>query len=228
MAALGRMSAAIVHEISQPLAAMEATLAAAGMSLPSAPAKTASRIETARNLIRRMQRTTKHLKTFSRKESAAMAPIAVEPVIESALELVGPRAKAVGVTPEFARADGLPMVRAGQVRLEQVLVNLLLNALDAVEGRAGAAIRIVVTQTSGEVRIEVHDTGPGIAPEDIDRVTEPFFSTKTNSEGLGLGLAISQAILSEFGGRLEIASEPERGATMTAILPAVAESEGMK
>ena len=219
MAALGRMSAAIVHEISQPLAAMEASLAAAELSLQTASAKTAPRIETARNLIRRMQRTTKHLKSFSRKEEGRLEVIDAVLVVESALDLVQPRARAVGVVPRLIRPAAAMLVRAGRVRLEQVLVNLLLNAMDAVEGEAGGKIEVTLEERAGELRISVSDTGSGIAPEDLARVTEPFFSTKTNSEGLGLGLAISQAILAEFGGRFEIRSTRETGTVMTAILP---------
>ena len=220
MAALGRMSAAIVHEISQPLAAMEATLAAAEMSLDSAPEKTAPRIGTARQLIHRMQRTIKHLKAFSRKESGPRSLICLSPILDSALELVAPRARAVGVVPELAEVEPGLFADAGQVRLEQVLVNLLLNALDAVEGQPGARVWLEARRRGGEIRLEVHDTGPGIDPEDLERVTEPFFSTKTQSEGLGLGLAISQAILTEFGGRLEITSQPGEGTVMVAVLPA--------
>jgi len=223
MAALGRMSAAIVHEISQPLAAMEATLAAAEISLERAPEKTATRIDTARGLIRRMQRTTKHLKSFSRKESGTLEPVDTRAAAESALELVQPRARAVGVEPLLIAPEGALMVRAGRVRLEQVLVNLLLNALDAVEGRAGAAVTLSIGRTGDELRMTVRDNGPGIAAEDLVRVTEPFFSTKTASEGLGLGLAISQAILSEFGGRLELASPEDGGAEISAVLPVVEE-----
>ncbi len=220
MAALGRMSAAIVHELSQPLAAMEAVLAAAGISIDAGapPEKAATRIETARSLIRRMQRTTKHLKSFARKESGTLEEIDARTVAESALELVQPRARAVGVLPRLEPGAAL-MVRAGRVRLEQVLVNLLLNALDAVEAQPQAEITLRLSEAEGVARIEVCDTGPGIPPEDLPRVVEPFFSTKTQSEGLGLGLAISQAILSEFGGRLEIASRPGEGTVMAAIMP---------
>ncbi|MCE5973771.1 ATP-binding protein [Sinirhodobacter sp. WL0062] len=224
MAALGRMSAAIVHEVSQPLAAMEATLAAAELSLERTPERTGPRIETARNLIRRMQRTIKHLKSFSRKESGTLDEIDPVQVAESALELVQPRARAVGVVPDLT-VEGAPIrVKAGRVRLEQVLLNLLLNALDAVEGLPRREVRLIVATHGAEVHLSVEDTGTGIAPEDLPRVTEPFFSTKTNSEGLGLGLAISQAILSEFGGRFEVHSVPGEGTRMTAILPLIEEA----
>ena len=87
------------------------------------------------------------------------------------------------------------------------------------ENQARKEERAALEQAASELRIAVRDTGSGIAPEDLARVTEPFFSTKTNSEGLGLGLAISQAILAEFGGRFEICSTQGTGTVMTAILP---------
>lgn len=217
MAALGRMSTAIVHEISQPLAAMEATLAAAEIGLPQADTGTAPRLATARGLIRRMQRTTKHLKSFGRKEAGALNLIDLAPVVTSALELVTPRARAVGVLPTFTPAS--VTVMAGAVRMEQVAVNLILNALDAVEGHPGARVTVTLSAQGPHAQLTVTDTGPGIAPDVLPRVTEPFFSTKTSGEGLGLGLAISKAILSEFGGDLAITSAPGAGTTVTVTLP---------
>lgn len=220
MAALGRMSAAIVHELSQPLAAMEATLAAAELSGDGARTKT--RISTARNLIARMQRTTKHLKSFSRKEQNLRTLTDLNRVAENALDLVAPRARAVGVAPALHAAAQPPLAMAGPVRLEQVCLNLLLNALDAVEGRPDASVRIETARDGAVVSLAVSDNGPGIAPDDLARVTEPFFSTKVGGEGLGLGLSISQAIVTEFGGRLDIASRPGSGTTVTVVLPAAA------
>jgi two-component system, NtrC family, C4-dicarboxylate transport sensor histidine kinase DctB len=224
MAALGRMSAAIVHEVSQPLAAMEAVLAAAELSMPAVGGeKSQGRIATARGHIRRLQRSIKHLKSFSRKAPAVLEPVDLRQVTENALDLVAPRAKVVGIWPGIG--PGSPVrVRAGMVRMEQVMVNLLLNALDAVEGQAAG--QVMVTLTAGEVAmIRVRDNGMGIAPQDLARVAEPFFSTKLTGGGLGLGLSISQAIVGEFGGRLEIASVEGQGTEVTVSLP-LAQSEG--
>lgn len=220
MAALGRMSTAIVHEISQPLAAMEATLTAAEITLPAGESRTAPRLATAKGLIRRMQRTIKHLKSFGRKEPGERRLTDLGPVIASAIELVTPRARAVGVNPVFVAPDVPQLVMAGVVRMEQVVVNLLLNALDAVEGCTAAAITVTLDSTGETVRIRVTDTGPGIAPEDLPRVAEPFFSTKPGGAGLGLGLSICRAIVGEFGGALTLASEPGRGTEVTVTLPA--------
>lgn len=221
MAALGRMSTAIVHEISQPLAAMEATLTSAELSMPPGDTATAPRLATARGLIRRMQRTIKHLKSFGRKEAGERSVIDLRQVGASALELVTPRARAVGVTPRLLQPDEPVLVLAGSVRMEQVAVNLLLNALDAVEGRVGADIALCLSVSDGHVALSVKDNGHGIAPEAMSRVTEPFFSTRTGGEGLGLGLSICKAIVTEFGGALTIVSDAGQGATVTVTLPRV-------
>ncbi len=219
MAALGRMSAAIVHEISQPLAAMEATLAAAEIALPKGQDKTQSRLSTARGLVRRMQRTTKHLKSFSRKEQGELSLINIAHTVENAIELTAPRAKTAGITPAFTPPNPPIFIRAGAIRMEQVLVNLLLNALDAVGGCPAPAITVTVQNDGKTTTLTVTDTGAGIDPSDLPRVTEPFFSTKITGEGLGLGLSISQAIVQEFGGQIDVASTIGQGTKVTITLP---------
>ncbi|MBR9839894.1 MAG: sensor histidine kinase [Rhodobacteraceae bacterium] len=225
MAALGRMSAAIVHEVSQPLAAMEATLTAAEFSLSRAPEQTAARLQSARGLIRRMQRMTKHLKNFSRREAAPLAPVPVVEVARSALALTRPRADAAGIHPRFEAPAGDPMVRAGHVRLEQVLVNLLHNAIEAVEPGRGE-VTLSIRETGGELVLAVRDNGPGIPEEVLPRMTEPFFSTKIGAEGLGLGLAISFEVVQQFGGRLDIRNHPDGGAEISVILPLLENRNG--
>lgn len=222
MAALGRMSAAIVHEISQPLAAMEATLGAAEIALThdSTPQdKTLARLTTVRGLVRRMQRTTKHLKSFSRKEQGELALIDLAQTVENALDLTAPRAKTVRITPQFTPPTPPIHIRAGAIRMEQVLVNLLLNALDAVDGCPDARITITAQNHGPTTTLTVTDTGSGIDPATLPRVTEPFFSTKISGEGLGLGLSISQAIVQEFGGQISITSQQNHGTTVTVTLP---------
>ncbi|SEM74695.1 two-component system, NtrC family, C4-dicarboxylate transport sensor histidine kinase DctB [Pseudorhodobacter antarcticus] len=225
MAALGRMSAAIVHEISQPLAAMEATLAAAEIALPPGQTKTQTRIDTARGLVRRMQRTTKHLKSFSRKEQGTLTLVNLTQAIENAIDLTAPRARTAGVTPKFTPPNPPLYVRAGAIRIEQVLVNLLLNALDAVQGMHAPQITLTTTAGPDLTTLTVTDTGAGISAADLPRVTEPFFSTKISGENLGLGLSISQAIVQEFGGQIALNSTPA-GTTVTITLPTPAQQKG--
>jgi len=221
LAALGRMSAAIVHEVSQPLSALDNTLAAAGMHAErDAKAQVTRSLASARDLLRRMQRTVKHLKTFSsRQDASAPEPVDIASVVEAALEIVDPRARELRVEVNNGVPAGLPMVSGSQLRLEQVLINLLLNAIDATAAAGNTEIVIRASQVDDHIELRIADTGGGI-PEDImRRMFEPFFTTKTTGEGLGLGLSISRAILEEFGGGVSFAPGAGGGTVTLVQLP---------
>lgn len=219
MAALGRMSAAIVHEISQPLAAMEATLSAAELGVDDGDTITMTRLGKARGMIRRMQRTTKHLKSFARKDVVELSLIDMRVSVAAALDLIAPRLRDLGVVPEYHPPDDAVFVMAGAIRIEQVVVNLMLNAMDAIAEKQDANIAISLTTQEGQARLFVSDDGVGIADADLSSVEEPFTSTKLTGEGLGLGLAICKAILADFNGSLDIASIKGQGTQVTVILP---------
>ena len=220
MAALGRMSTAIVHEVSQPLAALETTLATAGvLAGKEAAEKVGERLLDARALVKRMQRTVKHLKTFARKDASDLEAVNIDTVIRNAIDLAVPRAKTLGLTPALEAEGPAPVVTAVAVKLEQVMLNLILNALDAVEGRETPSITIRRSVEAGRVSVAVIDNGSGIAPEHRDRIAEPFFTTKLTGEGLGLGLSIATAIVQEFGGELIFAEAPGGGTMATVSMP---------
>jgi len=219
MAALGRMSAAIVHEVSQPLAALETTLASTGFLAKSAKEKgVASRIETARNLVRRMQRTVKHLKTFSRKDKAEIEIFDCVRSLQEALELARPRAEKNNIR-LHVHADIPVSVTGSAIRMEQVFLNLFLNAIDALEGCPAPQIVVMAKQLNHVVEIEIADNGHGISPNDLSQVREPFFTTKAGSEGLGLGLSISAAIIEDHGGVLLLEPNPKGGTIAKIRLP---------
>lgn len=220
MAALGRMSTAIVHEVSQPLAAMEATLASAGaMAAREGATNVAERLEKARGLIRRIQRTIKHLRTFSRKDASEREPVAIDGAVINAIDLARPRASDTGTEPRFQAEGAAPMVNAVAIKLEQVFLNLLLNAFDAVAGQPDGRIDINRKVVERFVEIRVEDNGSGIAPADLPRISEPFFTTKQTGDGLGLGLAISRTIVQEFGGDIGFADREGGGTIVTVRLP---------
>jgi signal transduction histidine kinase len=126
-----------------------------------------------------------------------------------------------GVAIETALDDGLPAIRGDRVQLQQVLVNLLLNACDAMGGVSAGARRVDVAsrrRAGGEVLVEVADRGRGLEPADAERIFEPFFSTKPN--GLGMGLSICRSIVVSHGGRIWAASNDGPGVTMRLTLPA--------
>lgn len=222
LAALGRMSAAIVHEVSQPLSAMENTLATAGLLAERGETQAVpEKVRAARELVRRIQRTVKLLRSFARNEPVAPEPVEIGRSVAVAMELAAHRAAAEGVAISFDPPPQALFVRANATRLEQVVLNLVINALDAVSGREQPHVSLACEQAGGEIRILVRDNGPGIPEHLRERIAEPFFSTKLTGEGLGLGLSISRAIVDEFDGRIFFERNDEGGCTFTVALPAL-------
>ncbi|WP_421857985.1 sensor histidine kinase [Oricola sp.] len=220
LAALGRMSAAIAHEVSQPLAAMDMTLATAGLHTKSGDTgRTATALDHARETVRRMQRMVKHLKTFAKRDAGKLSNVDIQACIDGAVALAEPRRKAVDATIGFGARTRDVGVRAGPVRLEQVFLNVLINALDAVDGRPVRNVTVDINRTGDKVCVRIADTGVGIADADLARIAEPFFSTKETGEGLGLGLSISTSIIEDFGGSLRLESEPGKGTAVMIELP---------
>ncbi|MEQ9332650.1 ATP-binding protein [Thalassobaculum sp.] len=221
LAALGRMSTAIVHEVSQPLAAMETTLASTALLADrGTPDDVKRTVGTARDLVRRMQRTVRHLKSFARRDRGGAGPVDPARAVEAAVELAQHRARDQGLEIAVDTA-AVPAVLGHAVRLEQVVLNLLVNALDAVRAAAEPSVRVSLTTADGTVSIAVLDNGSGVDEALRDRITEPFFTTKETGEGLGLGLAISRAIVEDLGGSLDFAGNPGGGSVFTVRLPAV-------
>jgi two-component system C4-dicarboxylate transport sensor histidine kinase DctB len=221
LAALGRMSAAIAHEVSQPLAAMENTLASTGLLAERGEnERVMAKVATAREIVRRIQRTVKHLKSFARNEPGRREPVAVGRCIAAAVELAAHRAEAAGVAIAVAPVGAELRALAESTRLEQVLLNLLLNALDAVAGRDDPAVAVEAAGDGDRVWIIVADNGAGIPETLRERIAEPFFTTKETGEGLGLGLAIARAIVAEYGGALDFAPREGGGTRFTVTMPA--------
>jgi len=220
LAALGQMSAAIAHEVNQPLAAMRTFMASAKVYLQrNDPRQVAKNIDLIDGLAERMAKITSHLKAFARKsEPGKPEPIQVGRAIEGALFLTESQIKSVGVR---ATRDVDPdlWVSGYAVQLEQVLVNLIRNALDAVADVKRPAIEISATGLPETVRIVVADNGPGIASELIQQIFDPFVTSKPVGKGLGLGLSISYGIVQDFRGRIHAANRPQGGAELVIELP---------
>ena len=221
LAALGRMSAAIVHEVSQPLSALDNTIATADLHAQrQATADVHRTLGNARNLLARMRRTVKHLRTFSsRRDPGPPEAVNIAGVLEAALDIVAPQARDAGVTLVPAKAPDLPRVAGNAVRLEQVFINLLLNAIEATAAAGNADVAIRTRSVEGRVSVEIADTGPGIPDTVRERLFEPFFTTKATGESLGLGLSISRTLLEEFGGALRFEDRPEGGTIARVTLP---------
>ena len=217
LAVLGEMSAAVSHELNQPLAAMKTYLAGAKLLMQRRRSEEAlSSFQRIDDLIERMGAITRQLKSYARKGGEAFEPVDVKACISTALSMMEPQLRARTVQIARTLPRGPVMVMADRIRLEQVIINLLRNALDATKDAAEPQVEILLT--AGETAVlSVRDNGHGIA--DLDSLFEPFYTTKKPGDGVGLGLAISSGIVNDLGGRLTARNAPGGGAIFEVQLP---------
>jgi len=217
LAALGEMSAAVSHELNQPLAAMKTYLAGARLLLHrKRPEEAITSFQRIDDLIERMGAITRQLKSYARKGGGDLQPMDVRESVNMALSMMEPQLKRREV--EIVR--NMPrepvMVMGDRMRLEQVLINLMRNALDATKSVHPPRIEILVTWGENAI-IQVRDNGEGI--EDLEALFEPFYTTKAPGDGVGLGLAISSGIVNDLGGRLTARNGRSGGAVFEVSLP---------
>ena len=224
LAALGQMSAALAHEINQPLTAQRMQLATLRLLLDHGRVDDAYKALTPLDdMLTRMAALTGHLKTFARKSPSGLREkLDLATVVDQSLHLLDARLRdeAIGVVLDLTRPA---WVRGDAIRLEQVLINLLRNALDAMADKPRKRLEIRLHADQQLWQLSVCDSGGGIAEEHLGSVFDPFFTTKPVGDGLGLGLAVSYAIVHELGGRLSAANRGD-GATFTLTLPIALET----
>jgi two-component system, NtrC family, C4-dicarboxylate transport sensor histidine kinase DctB len=224
LAALGQMSAALAHEINQPLTAQRMQLATLRLLLDHGRIDDAYQALTPLDdMLTRMAALTGHLKTFARKSPSGLRErLDLATVVDQSLQLLDARLRdeAIGTVLDLTRPA---WVRGDAIRLEQVLINLLRNALDAMANKPRKRLEIRLHADQQLWHLSVSDSGGGIAEEHLNNVFDPFFTTKPVGDGLGLGLAVSYAIVHELGGRL-IAANQGDGAVFTLILPIALEA----
>lgn len=220
LAALGQLSAGIAHEMNQPLSAIRYYLHNARKLLERGQIEShEENLGKVGELIERMAKMINHLKTFARWRTDKLSPIDVVPVIEHALALVAAKLdnNSVQIFREFLTTPKI--VYGDSVRLEQVFVNIINNAIDAVGEKPLDDRKIIIeaNESENEVVIDIVDNGYGIPPNNLDAVFDPFFTTKEVGKGLGLGLSISFSIIEGFGGSITAGTEKE-GLTRFSIL----------
>ncbi len=217
LAALGEMSAAVSHELNQPLAAMKTYLAGARLLLRRQRSEEATvSLQRINDLIDRMGAITRQLKSYAAKGDDSLSRVDMREVINGALAMMEPQLRAQSIDITVNQPQERVDVWADQFRLEQVLVNLLRNAVDAIDDAERPQVDVILL--AGErVSLFVVDNGTGI--KDLESLFEPFYTTKDAGDGLGLGLAISSSIVTEFGGRLVARNRPEGGAVFEVQLP---------
>jgi two-component system C4-dicarboxylate transport sensor histidine kinase DctB len=224
LAVLGQMSAGISHEINQPLTALRA-LSRNSMRLLEGgrSADVAANLRSIDEMAERMGRIVNQLKSFARKEGLAMHPVDVANTVRNVLLMLEHRLHAQPVELVVDLPEGC-RVRADTHRLEQVLLNLAGNALDAMAASPHRRLRFTAGREGAQLLLQVGDSGPGLSDAQMARLFEPFFTTKPAGQGLGLGLVISSKIVREFGGVLRARRETE-GMVFEFALEAVEEDE---
>ncbi|WP_371812066.1 ATP-binding protein [Ruegeria sp. R13_0] len=217
LAALGEMSAAVSHELNQPLAAMKTYLAGARLLLrrnrPEEALASFGRID---GLIERMGAITRQLKSYARKGADAFSPVNLGEALASSLSMMEPQLRQRHVKITQILPEDPVIVMGDRMRIEQVMVNLLRNALDATKSVAEPDVEIILA--AGDMAVlTVRDNGYGI--KDIENLFEPFYTTKQPGDGVGLGLAISSGIVNDHGGRLTARNGQKGGAVFEMQLP---------
>ncbi|HEY9081603.1 sensor histidine kinase [Magnetovibrio sp.] len=220
LAALGKMSAAIAHEINQPIAAIRTFSASARLMLEKGMSanldKTLGEISA---LTERMGVITGQLKTFARKAPVRLDPLDVRDAIVNVEKIM--QLQAIEDESELVveMPDSPVIVKADIVRLEQIFINLLRNALDAVRGRAERKVALTLERSETHAKITVEDTGEGVGSDVQERLFDPFFTTKEVGDGVGLGLSITYGIVTDLEGDIRVANAPSGGAVFVVKLP---------
>ena len=218
LATIGALSASLNHELNQPLTALQSYAQTTEKLIDKGyldDAKT--NIQAMRQLMQRLSVIVAQFKDFSRKSSGKSQQVQVNKLILDALGIVKHQCQQQGVKIRLQLPDQSPLVLADPIQLEQVLVNILTNGVQAVTGLVDAVFHIAVKTQEQQVSIHIRDQGPGIEPHHLERIFEAFFTTKQR-DGLGLGFSISQRIVQSFGGQLEVRNAPKAGAEFIIVL----------
>jgi signal transduction histidine kinase len=220
---LGEMASGIAHELSQPLSAIS-TYCQSGLritdTLTEKPEKLVHALEESSLQAKRAGKIIHRMRQFATKGKAQRNLIDLNRVIGIAVDFIRPELDKQGISLRLDLSPDLPAIMADSIQIEQVILNLLHNAIEVLTDTDGGSRKLVVSSRQadeGQLEVMVHDTGPGLAPDTIDRLFDTFFSTKEN--GMGLGLAISRSIIEAHGGQLWTDSAPGAGATFYFSLP---------
>jgi two-component system sensor histidine kinase HydH len=216
LAAVGRMAGGVAHEVRNPLSSIKGLALLLKNKFP-AGSKEQSTAELLIQETERMNRTITEMLSFTRPATLNLQQIDLAQLLERSLELIRAEAADNAITTSFDVEVGLLPVLGDVDRLQQVMMNVLINAMQAMEDGGTIAITLKNLQAGGVVELRIHDTGPGIAPDLLSQVFYPYFTTKQG--GTGIGLAISQKIIADHGGSIELESEPGKGTTVIVQLP---------
>ncbi|EOV0396969.1 ATP-binding protein [Vibrio fluvialis] len=226
MAALGRMSSAITHELNQPLTGLRTLLSSNELLLARGETQLAqANMKLVHTLIDRMANMTTQLKSFAFNRPETLTPVSIPDALQEILRVHQARLNRVDV--RVRMSSELPLVRGEEQRLRQVLGNLITNALDAMQDQPEAKLIISASDEAGKVMIRVRDNGCGIDEDKLTTIFEPFQTSKKMGEGLGLGLSITANSVRDMQGTIRAVNNPEGGMTFEVTLSASAETSNL-
>ncbi|MFQ5744220.1 MAG: ATP-binding protein, partial [Acidobacteriota bacterium] len=221
LASVGLLAAGVAHEVNTPLAGISGYVQMLQRKLPENDPRRPI-LEKIEKQTFRASRIVNNLLNFSRQQASEMQPVDVNSVVSGTLSLAEVPLSNPKVSVETVLMEPLPPVWGDVGKLQQVLMNLVLNARDSMP--KGGELRIRTVQENGAVVLEVADTGEGIAAEDIHKIYDPFYTTKGTGKGTGLGLSVSYGIIQEHRGTITVRSEPGKGTCFRVALPLAAAS----
>jgi two-component system, NtrC family, sensor kinase len=228
LAAIGQLAAGVMHEINNPLATIAACAESLGLSLDDAraggaavPGETTEYLRIVESEVHRSKRIVDRLLEFSRPKPLAPEPVDLNGVVEETLFLLKHHSRFKKFAVRADLAQPAPVARGNAEQLVQVLMALLVNAMDATGESGTIELRTVAGGDARDAVIEVRDHGHGIPRSQMGKIFEPFFTTKAPGRGTGLGLSICYGIVAEHGGRITVDSEPGEGTTFRIVLPAL-------
>jgi two-component system, NtrC family, sensor kinase len=225
LASLGQLSASVAHEINNPISGV-LNLTMLMQRMLKEDGVPANRLDEFRKYLgqviaetSRVGRIVSDLLAFSRRSKPHRAPADLNQIVRTTLSVVAHKMKLNNVSVETRLAEGLPQVPCDQSQMQQVVLNLVLNAAEASQPKKGGHVLVSTQAASESVVMKVSDDGEGIQPENLSRIFDPFFTTKPEGKGVGLGLAVSFGIIQAHGGDIEVESKVGAGTTFTIILP---------
>jgi two-component system NtrC family sensor kinase len=218
LAAVGQLAAGVAHEINNPLTAIQANAQLLERSLKTQANGQREMVEAIIEASERASEAVRDLLDFARSERYQVAPTDLNETIQRTLALVGPELGSRSISLQFDPGFDLPLINASQDHLQGVWLNLLINALDAIDEGPGV-ITIKSRQLGDSIMVSVKDSGQGIPEDQLPRIFEPFFTTKEPGRGTGLGLSVCHQIVTRHGGQIRASSLPGKGANFTVILP---------
>jgi len=220
MSAFGQLGAGIAHEVKNPLAGI---LGLAQLSLRKIDEESPihQNISLIEKETKRCQMIMENLLKFARKEEVAFDVVDINKVIADATAIVEHQLSINQVKLVKKINENLPRIEGNANQLQQVFMNLMINAQQAMKGSPGSVTVLSMEGGNGNIKVEVVDDGPGIPPDILEKIFDPFFSTKPSGEGTGLGLSVSYGIIKEHNGTITVNSKPGEGATFTIVIPPI-------